>query len=1125
MKRIIELSVVIGCVAVTAFADRTWTGGGSDNYWTSAANWGGTAPVAGEALLFGGSLQLANTNDFDAGVLFSGITLNSSAGAFVFSGNGLSLGGDVVNLSANAATLALPLTVDVTRTINTSAGDLTCSGAINGAGGLSKRGTKTATFAASNSYAGATSVAEGRLNITDGSALGTTNQGTVVEIGAVLGVGNGITVDEPLSLVNYNPGSLRFYSGANTYRGLITITGGQARVKSDCGAMQVICGGITSLASTVILDSGGDAGSVLRIDEKPIWAASQKAHVHGTRTTVFGVAGIQLGTLEVAGGSLLLEQPNIWSPALRLEVGVSYARNCFIDLQGNDQIVGTLTGVITNDGVRMITSSTGPATLTVNQDSTQEYNSNFGGALRLVKLGVGQLTVSGTNCQQTGQTVIGGGKLRILSERTLGLAPASFVADQLVISNGATLLATGPCIFSDATRGITLGNGNGLFESAAGADLAVSNAVTGLGGLTKTGAGTLLLAGANSYQGLTMVSAGTLQIAQKQSLYGGAALSAGQFTVSSGATLAVNVGGTGEFTSEDVVSIASQGTSTTGLKPGAWLALRTDVPSATISGVIGNPSAGHGLNLDKLGTGTLELSGLNSYTGVTRISQGVLSVTSLADGGVASALGQSSKSKDNLIFAGGTLRYTGPTARTDRGFKYAAATNVYAIEVAQSNTVLTLGSISNAIFDSGNTIIRKTGPGTLALGRSYPSGGHGNYPVRAIHLLEGKMLLDNSGNNTIQQNLYCPATNGPSLLLGDGVELNYDTPLERGNDRLVRYVGTQTCARLTAGSLTLCGPDTYPANVHTFDVNDGADDVDLLIQSQFSVFPGATAISDVIKSGAGTLKFANNSGYYRGRTVVRNGQLVIGKSVLSNVVGPLGQSTNVIQFGDALSQSTDRPALIFEGTNFSALTCNRAIVVDRLSGVATIGSYSNITLTLSGLMAVSNTMNLLSMATGTNSLWVAGVISGPGGVTLSGSGTVVLMAQNSYTGATTLAAGTLRLSASERIANVSPLRLAGGSLKMNGATETVGALRVDGASEIVFDNGSLTCAESTAEVWNGTLVLRGWKSGVTRFFVGNSASLSQAQLDRITSPIGEKAAQLTTGEVVLMPLGTVFLFR
>ncbi len=1112
-------------VTVAAFAQSTWTGGGSDANWTSADNWGGTAPVAGDTLLFGGTLQLANTNDFAAGMLFSGITLNSSAGAFVFSGNGLTLGGDIVNLSANAATFALPLAVDVMRTINTSAGDLMFSNAISGEGGITKRGTKAATFAASNSYAGATSVAEGRLNITGGAALGATNQGTVVESGAVLGVGNGITVDEPVSLVNYNPGSLRFYSGANTYRGLITITGSQARVKNDCGAMQVICGGITSIASTVILDSGGDAGSVLRIDEKPIWAASLKAHVHGTQTTVFGVAGIQLGTLEVAGGTLLLEQPNIWSPTLRLEVGVSYARSCLIDLQGNDQTVGTLAGAITNDGVRIITSSTGPATFTVNQDSTQEYNSNFDGALRLVKRGIGQLTISGTNCQQTGQTVIGGGKLRILSEKTLGLAPQSFVADQLVISNGATLLATGPCVLDDATRGITLGSGNGLFETATGADMVISNAVTGVGGLTKTSAGTLLLAGANDYQGVTTVSAGTLQVAQKQALYGGTALTASKFAVSSGATLALNVGGAGEFTSEDVAAIASQGTSTTGLKPGAWLALRTDVSEATISDVLGNPTGGHGLNLDKLGEGTLALSGLNSYTGVTRISRGVLSVNSLADGGVASALGQSSKSRDNLVFAGGALRYTGPTARTDRGFKYAATTNVYAFEVAQSNTVLTLGSISNAIFDSGNTVIRKTGPGTLALGKSYPAGGHGAYAVRAIHLLEGKMLLDSSGNNTVQQNLNCPAINGPSLVLGDGVELNYDTPLERYNDRLVQYIGTQTCARLTAGVLTLCGPDVYPANVHTFDINDGADEIDLLIASQLKVFPGATAISDVVKTGAGTLKFGSNSGYYRGRTVVRNGRLVIGGSVSSNVVGPLGQSTNVIQFGDALSQSTDNPALIFEGAAMSALACNRAIVVDRLSGVATIGSYSNINLTLSGSMVVSNTLALFSMTTGTNSLFVTGVISGSGGVTASGSGTVVLMAQNSYTGATTVTAGTLKLGASERMADVSPLRLAGGSLKMNGATETVGSLRVDSASEIVFDNGSLTCADSAAEVWTGTLVLRGWKSGVTRFFVGNSASLSQAQLDRITSPIGEKAAQLTTGEVVLLPLGTLLLFR
>ncbi len=1115
-----------GVLPLLAFgADRTWNGGGADSNWGTAANWGGTAPVADDALFFGGTARLTNTNDLDTGTAIAGLTFNNGAGAFVLTGNGIVLAGDVVNNDADTQTLSLPLTLTATRAFNAAAGELTSAGAIGGAGGLNKSGVKTLTLTASNAFEGACTVLAGRMNITDGRALGSTNQGTVVESGAVLGVGNGITVEEPVTLVNYNPGSLRFYSGANTYRGLVTITGGQARINSDAGDIQTVCGGVTSVASTVILDSGGVAGSVLRIAEKPIWAAGRKAHVHGTRTTVFDVAGIQLATLEVAGGTLLLGQPQCWSYDLRLEVGVSYARNCLIDLQGNDQTVGTLTGVITNDGVRVITSTTGPATLTVHQGSTQEYNSNFGGELRLVKLGTGQLTVSGTNCQQSGQTVVGGGKLRILSERTLGVAPATFVADQLVVSNGATLLATGPCVLSDATRGITLGTGNGAFEAAAGADLAISNAITGGGGLNKTGAGMLTLAGANDYAGKTTVSAGVLQVGKKASLYGAAELTADNFTVNSGATLSLAVGGTGEFVSEDVAAIAALGTASAGFKPGAWLALNADgAPGASyaITDVLGNPAGGHGLNLDKLGAGTLALAGLNSYTGATRITQGVLSAATLADGGAVSSLGQSTKNKDHLIFAGGALRYTGPTARTDRGFKYAATTNVYAFDVAQANTVLTFGSISNAVFDSGNTVIRKTGPGTLAFGKSYPAGGHGNYPVRSIHLLEGKLTSDSSGGNTIQQNLYCPASAGPALMLGDGAELTYDTPLERYSDRLVQYVGTQTCARLTAGALTLCGPDVYPANVHTFDINDGADTVDLLIQARLGVYPTATAISDLVKTGGGTLKLANNAGAYRGRTVLRNGRLLIGGSVLSNVSGPLGQSTNVIQFGDALSQPSDAPVLVFEGVPGTALTCNRTLLVYPAGVAGAVGSVSNINLTLSGAIVASNTLQLLSAAAGTNALFVTGVTSGPGGINVSGPGAVTLLTAGTYEGVTTVSAGTLKFGASERLPDASLLRLAGGTVATAGFSETLGALDVAGAAEIDFaGGGTLTCADSSALTWDGALVLRNWRRGVTRLFVGGSASLSEDQLGKITSPSGQVAKQLEDGEVVLLPLGTL----
>ncbi len=53
---------------------RTWTGGGANSNWTNAANWGGTAPVAGDELRFpSGAMRMSNTNDFPAGTSFDQI--------------------------------------------------------------------------------------------------------------------------------------------------------------------------------------------------------------------------------------------------------------------------------------------------------------------------------------------------------------------------------------------------------------------------------------------------------------------------------------------------------------------------------------------------------------------------------------------------------------------------------------------------------------------------------------------------------------------------------------------------------------------------------------------------------------------------------------------------------------------------------------------------------------------------------------------------------------------------------------------------------------------------------------------------------------------------------------------
>jgi fibronectin-binding autotransporter adhesin len=91
--------------------------------------------------------------------------------------------------------------------------------------------------------------------------------------------------------------------------------------------------------------------------------------------------------------------------------------------------------------------------------------------------------------------------------------------------------------------------------------------------------------------------------------------------------------------------------------------------NGVISGIIANGSTvALPVNRDT-GTGTWTLSGANTYTGPTTINAGVLNAATLANGGSNSAIGASTNAATNLVFGGGTLQYTGSTARTtDRLF-------------------------------------------------------------------------------------------------------------------------------------------------------------------------------------------------------------------------------------------------------------------------------------------------------------------------------------------------------------------------------------------------------------------------------------------------------------------------
>lgn len=112
--------------------------------------------------------------------------------------------------------------------------------------------------------------------------------------------------------------------------------------------------------------------------------------------------------------------------------------------------------------------------------------------------------------------------------------------------------------------------------------------------------------------------------------------------------------------------------------------------------------------LTKTNTGILTVNSTNSYSGVTTVSGGVLEASTLANGGLNSAIGSATAASANLVIDGATLRYTGGNASTDRGATLNAAGG--AIDVANGATAL---SMSGTITGAGALI--KSGAGNLTL--------------------------------------------------------------------------------------------------------------------------------------------------------------------------------------------------------------------------------------------------------------------------------------------------------------------------------------------------------------------------------------------------------------------------
>jgi outer membrane autotransporter protein len=264
----------------------------------------------------------------------------------------------------------------------------------------------------------------------------------------------------------------------------------------------------------------------------------------------------------------------------------------------------------------------GSPTITTDAGVTATINATINGAGGITKEGVGTLILTAENTY-LGITTINAGVLSISSDANLGTAPSpgAPVANRLTL-NGGALQATASFAL-DTNRGITL-LGGGTIGVTDQNVLSYGGVITGVGSLTKTDTGTLVLSGMNTYIGATTVNGGTLRAGMANTLPSQTALS-----VTAGATFDLN-----NF-AQSIGSLAGAGSVTLGT--GA-LTTGNDNTSTDFSGVI----SGLG-GLTKVGTGTQILSGNNTYTGATTVNGGSL----IVDGSIASA--------QTFVNAGGLL--------------------------------------------------------------------------------------------------------------------------------------------------------------------------------------------------------------------------------------------------------------------------------------------------------------------------------------------------------------------------------------------------------------------------------------------------------------------------------------
>lgn len=379
--------------------------------------------------------------------------------------------------------------------------------------------------------------------------------------------------------------------------------------------------------------------------------------------------------------------------------------------------------------------------LVITQDSTSGLTVNVpivdnpNGPSSLTYSGGNQVYLLGAN-SYSGGTTLDSGTLHLGNSTPLGSSGATLTVNggTLDLNGNSTTIGalagsfvgnTGSIADNIATAAVlTMGNGNATGGNFSG-NIASG---TGVVSVAKIGSGLQILSGNNTANGTIAVNGGTLQFAREISLYSNntSNWNASKISVASGATLALNVGGIGQFTASDVGILTGLGNSSGGgFQSGSSIGLDTTSGNYTYSAAIANPNGGaNSLGLTKLGANSLTLSAASTYTGATTVANGTLALSTSSANNIASSTAIN-------VAAGATLDLTGVAATngfalTGTGTQ-SSSQSVGGFGTVKGNITIANGaSISAGTGTSAGTGANTTGALTQTAGAA-TFGGGGNF--------------------------------------------------------------------------------------------------------------------------------------------------------------------------------------------------------------------------------------------------------------------------------------------------------------------------------------------------------------------------------------------------------------